>query len=137
MFSDILTPLPAMGIDFDVIKGKGPVISNPPRSSADVAKLTHLEDPSVQLPFVGETLRNLRKETEGRTSLLGFVGAPFTLAAYSVNGAADKHCFETKKVGVGGGGGWGVGWGVGGVLVVFFLSQEPPPPNPSPLLPSR
>ena len=98
MFSDILTPLPAMGIDFDVIKGKGPVISNPPRCAADIAKLTHLEDPGAQLPFVGETLRNLRKETEGRTSLLGFVGAPFTLAAYSVNGMANKHCFETKKM---------------------------------------
>ena len=47
---------------------------------------------------MGETLRSLRKETEGRCSLLGFVGAPLTLAAYSVNGAANKHCFETKKM---------------------------------------
>merc|ERR1711965_437345 len=98
MFSDILTPLPAMGVEFDVIKGKGPVIADPLRTEEQIAALTKLEDPGEQLPFVGETLRSLRKETEGRCSLLGFVGAPLTLAAYSVNGAANKHCFETKKM---------------------------------------
>uniref|UniRef100_A0A7S2SS32 uroporphyrinogen decarboxylase n=1 Tax=Rhizochromulina marina TaxID=1034831 RepID=A0A7S2SS32_9STRA len=98
MFSDILTPLPAMGIDFDVVKGKGPIISDPVRSMDAVKALKPLSDPSSSLPFVGETLRALRKETEGRCTLLGFVGAPFTLAAYSVNGAADKHCADTKKM---------------------------------------
>lgn len=98
MFSDILTPLPAMGIEFDVIKGKGPVIETPIRSAAQIDALTALEDPGTQLPFVGETLRALRKETEGRCSLLGFVGSPFTLAAYSVNGMANKHCMEAKKM---------------------------------------
>lgn len=98
MFSDILTPLPAMGIDFDVIKGKGPRIHNPPRTAADIEALKPLEDPAGSLPFVGETLRALRKETEGKCSLLGFVGAPFTLAAYSINGMADKSCLETKKM---------------------------------------
>jgi uroporphyrinogen decarboxylase len=98
MFSDILTPLPAMGVDFDVIKGKGPVITTPLRTEEQIKALQPLEDPGLQLPFVGETLRELRKETEGRCSLIGFVGAPLTLAAYSVNGAANKHCFETKKM---------------------------------------
>jgi uroporphyrinogen-III decarboxylase len=56
------------------------------------------QDPATSLPFTGETLRRLRKETEGRCSLVGFVGAPFTLAAYSVNGAADKNCLETKAL---------------------------------------
>lgn len=98
MFSDILTPLPAMGIEFDMVKGKGPVISNPPRSPEAVAALKPLEDPARSLPFVGETLKNLRSETEGRATLIGFVGSPFTLAAYSVNGMADKSCIETKKM---------------------------------------
>jgi len=98
MFSDILTPLPAMGIDFDVVKGTGPVIHNPPRSAAAVKAMTDIEDPEESLGFVGETLQALRKETDGRCSLLGFVGAPFTLASYSVNGKADKNCLETKKM---------------------------------------
>lgn len=98
MFSDILTPLPAMGIEFDMVKGKGPVISNPPRNKESIAALKTLEDPLSSLPFVAETLKNLRGETEGRCTLIGFVGSPFTLAAYSVNGMADKNCVETKKM---------------------------------------
>eukprot|EP00614_Pseudopedinella_elastica_P018061 CAMPEP_0172646098 /NCGR_PEP_ID=MMETSP1068-20121228/240062_1 /TAXON_ID=35684 /ORGANISM="Pseudopedinella elastica, Strain CCMP716" /LENGTH=384 /DNA_ID=CAMNT_0013460349 /DNA_START=33 /DNA_END=1187 /DNA_ORIENTATION=- len=98
MFSDILTPLTAMGIDFDVIKGKGPVIHNPPRDAAAIKALTDIEDPAASLGFVGETLQALRKETDGRCSLIGFVGAPFTLASYSINGKADKNCLETKKM---------------------------------------
>jgi len=56
------------------------------------------QDPAASLPFTGETLKALRKETEGRCSLVGFVGAPFTLASYAVNGAADKNCLETKAL---------------------------------------
>lgn len=98
MFSDILTPLPALGIEFDVIKGSGPVITTPLRSMADVKAMTELGDPSVKLPFVAETLRALRRETEGKTSLLGFVGSPFTLVAYAVEGEANRHCIRTKKM---------------------------------------
>jgi len=98
MFSDILTPLPALGIEFDVVRGTGPVISAPLRSMADVQALTPLQDPDVKLPFIRETLSNLRKETEGRATLLGFVGAPFTLMAYSVEGSANRHCINTKKM---------------------------------------
>ena len=57
MFSDILTPLPAMGIDFDVVKGTGPVIGNPIRTTADVEAVRVLEDIDGKLPFVGETLK--------------------------------------------------------------------------------
>jgi uroporphyrinogen decarboxylase len=98
MFSDILTPLPALGIEFDVVRGTGPVISSPLRSMADVAAMTPLQDPDAKLPFIRETLGNLRKETEGRATLLGFVGAPFTLMAYSVEGSANRHCIHTKKM---------------------------------------
>jgi len=98
MFSDILTPLPALGVDFDVVRGSGPVISSPLRTMADVAAMTPLDDPEKKLPFIREILGNLRRETEGRSTLLGFVGAPFTLVAYSVEGSANRHCINSKKM---------------------------------------
>lgn len=98
MFSDILTPLPALGVEFDVIKGSGPVITSPLRTMADVKAMTELGDPAAKLPFVAETLGALRHETEGKTSLLGFVGSPFTLVAYAVEGEANRHCIHTKKM---------------------------------------
>jgi len=98
MFSDILTPLPALGVDFDVVRGSGPVISSPLRTMADVAAMTPLEDPDAKLPFIREILGNLRHETEGHATLLGFVGAPFTLVAYAVEGQANRHCIATKKM---------------------------------------
>ncbi|CAM9161241.1 unnamed protein product [Discosporangium mesarthrocarpum] len=98
MFSDILTPLPAMGIKFDVVKGKGPVIHNPLRTEECVAAVRPLEDIDGQLPFVGQTLEALRKETEGKSTLIGFVGAPWTLAAYSMEGGSSKHALNTKEM---------------------------------------
>jgi hypothetical protein len=59
-FSDILTPLPALGIEFDVIKGKGPVIADPVRSIDAVRALRTLDDPTASLAFTGETLSALR-----------------------------------------------------------------------------
>lgn len=98
MFSDILTPLPAMGIEFDVVKGTGPIIGDPLRSMEMVKALKPLEDPATSLPFVAETLKALRAESEGKTTLLGFVGSPFTLVAYSVEGKANRHCLASKKM---------------------------------------
>ncbi|KAL7524302.1 hypothetical protein ACHAWF_000896, partial [Thalassiosira exigua] len=101
MFSDILTPLPVLGIDFDVVKGIGPVISTEAKTEEDVAKLA---DPSTvdfdeTLPFIREILGTLSKEAEeADTSLIGFVGAPFTLAAYTIEGKSSKHCLDTKKM---------------------------------------
>merc|ERR1719379_3047533 len=63
MFSDILTPLPALGVEFDVVRGSGPVIAQPLRSMADVQAMTPLEDPDAKLPFIREILGNLRRET--------------------------------------------------------------------------
>merc|ERR1719316_2606358 len=98
MFSDILTPLPALGVDFDVIKGTGPVIGDPLRTMEQVKALTPLEDPDAKLPFIKEILETLRKETEGKSTLIGFVGSPFTLVAYAVEGKANRHCIATKKM---------------------------------------
>jgi len=101
MFSDILTPLPTLGIDFDVVKGKGPIISTDVRNDQDVAKLLNLETINFdeKLPFIREILSTLSKEAEkANTSLIGFVGAPFTLAAYTIEGESSKSCLETKKM---------------------------------------
>lgn len=98
MFSDILTPLPALGIEFDVVKGTGPIISDPVRSMSMVDGVTGHIDPDSSLPFIRETLSALKNEIAGRTTLLGFVGAPFTLAAYSVEGKANKNCITTKQM---------------------------------------
>lgn len=57
MFSDILTPLPAMGVEFDVVKGTGPVIAKPVRTVEDVNGVKNLEDIDGKLPFVGQTLQ--------------------------------------------------------------------------------
>jgi len=97
-FSDILTPLPAMGIDFDILPGKGPQISTKIRTIEDVEKLTPLGDASAKLPFIGEILRKLRDEVKNRSTLIGFVGAPWTLAAYVIEQKSSKNCAEIKKM---------------------------------------
>ena len=101
MFSDILTPLPTLNIDFDVIRGKGPRIFTEIRTEEDVAQMGDPEtiDFNGKLPFIREILGTLSKEAEeANTSLIGFVGAPFTLAAYSIEGKSSKDCLQTKKM---------------------------------------
>ena len=98
MFSDILTPLPALGIEFDVVKGSGPIIGTPLRTMDDVLALKPLEDPDSDLPFIRTILGDLREATEGKTTLLGFVGSPFTLVAYAVEGKANRHCIHSKQM---------------------------------------
>ena len=101
MFSDILTPLPTLGIDFDVVRGKGPQIYTEVRTEEDVAKMADPNniDFDEKLPFIKEILNTLSKEAEeANTSLIGFVGAPFTLAAYTIEGKSSKDCLTTKKM---------------------------------------
>mmetsp|Transcript_43288 Transcript_43288/g.52489 ORF Transcript_43288/g.52489 Transcript_43288/m.52489 type:complete len:398 (+) Transcript_43288:114-1307(+) len=101
MFSDILTPLPVLGIEFDVVKGTGPVISTDIRSEEDVKALKDVADVDFDesLPFIREILGTLSREAEAAdTSLIGFVGAPFTLAAYTIEGKSSKNCLPTKKM---------------------------------------
>eukprot|EP00798_Chlamydomonas_sp_ICE-L_P026433 gene26433-17533_t len=90
-FSDILTPLPALGIEFDVIKGKGPAIMTPIRSIEQVRSLRPMEDPTTSLPFIQTILSSLRKEVDNSdATLMGFIGTPWTLAAYSMEGNPDE-----------------------------------------------
>ena len=97
LFSDILTPLSGMDIPFDIVKGTGPIIMNPVRSMEDVKAIKPLE-PDVSVPFVGESLGLLRKSVGNDATVLGFVGAPFTLASYIVEGGTSSHYKVIKKM---------------------------------------
>jgi len=97
LFSDILTPLPGMGVEFDIQEKVGPVIAEPV-VTWDAVKKMHLIDPSTAAPFTGEALRTLRKEVTPETAVLGFVGCPYTLATYLVEGKSSKEYLEIKKM---------------------------------------
>jgi len=97
LFSDILTPLPGIGAEFEIDEKAGPVMGRAIRSWDDL-KTLHALDPEVATPFVGETLELLRKELDPEVALLGFVGCPYTLATYLVEGKSSKLYLETKKL---------------------------------------
>ncbi|MBD2625960.1 uroporphyrinogen decarboxylase [Trichormus variabilis] len=89
LFSDIVTPLPGMGIDMDIAEGKGPIIYSPIRTKEQVDHL-HPLDPEASLPFIKTILQALSQEVGNKSTVLGFVGAPWTLAAYAVEGKGSK-----------------------------------------------
>ena len=93
LFSDIMIPLAPMGVDFEIRKGVGPVIDQPIREPDDVERLRPIE-PAIDLDYVLETIRILRGELT--VPLIGFAGAPFTLASYLVEGGPSKN-FSTVK----------------------------------------
>jgi uroporphyrinogen decarboxylase len=95
LFSDLLLPFAPMGLEFDFIKGEGPSIAHPIRSAADVERLATFE-PRDALGHVLETIRLLRRELEHRVPLIGFGGAPFTLAAYAIEGGPSTGYVLTK-----------------------------------------
>ncbi|KST69411.1 uroporphyrinogen decarboxylase [Mastigocoleus testarum] len=97
MFSDILTPLPGIGIPFDIVESKGPVFEVPIRTQEQIDALTPLE-PEVSLPFIRQILTTLRKEVDNQATVLGFVGAPWTLAAYAIEGKSSKDYAIIKKM---------------------------------------
>ncbi|VFQ99514.1 unnamed protein product [Cuscuta campestris] len=97
LFSDILTPLSGMNIPFDIIKGKGPVIFDPIQTATDVDKVREF-NPEESVPYVGESLSILRKEVHSEAAVLGFVGAPFTMASYVVEGGSSKNFTKIKRL---------------------------------------
>ncbi|KAF5752618.1 uroporphyrinogen decarboxylase-like [Tripterygium wilfordii] len=97
LFSDILTPLSGMNIPFDIVKGKGPVIFNPLQTASDVDQVKEFV-PEESVSYVGEALTILRKEVDNKAAVLGFVGAPFTLASYVVEGGSSKHFSKIKRL---------------------------------------
>jgi len=97
LFSDILTPLPGIGIDFDIIESKGPIIDPPIRTQAQIDAL-HPLNPAESLPFIRTILQSLRSEVGNKATVLGFVGAPWTLAAYAIEGKSSKDYTVIKSM---------------------------------------
>jgi uroporphyrinogen decarboxylase len=95
VFSDIVVPVAAAGVDLDIVPGTGPVVAEPIRSRSDLARLGEWDPTSVS--FVDEAVRLLVKEL-GATPLIGFAGAPFTLASYLVEGGPSRSHARTKAL---------------------------------------
>lgn len=94
LYKDIMTPLPAIGIDVEIKSGVGPVISNPIASISDVEKLGEI-NPEEDIPYVLDTIKLLTEE-QLTVPLIGFSGAPFTLASYMIEGGPSKNYIKTK-----------------------------------------
>jgi uroporphyrinogen decarboxylase len=96
IFADILPLLIGMGLDLEFVKGEGPVIDNPIRSAADVEALaTPLTEEN--LPYTLDAIRLVRRELDGRVPLIGFSGAPYTLASYAIEGGGSKNHTKVKS----------------------------------------
>ena len=97
IFSDILIPLEPMGVEFEFAKGEGPVFHHPLREKKDMERL-RVFDPEEENSFLMKAIRIVRKELEGRVPLIGFSGAPFTLASYVIEGGHSKNYALTKSL---------------------------------------
>jgi uroporphyrinogen decarboxylase len=97
IFADLLPILEPMGLDLEFAKGEGPIIHNPVRIAADVDRVRELDDVG-SLGFVMETVRLTRAALPAEIPLLGFAGAPFTLASYVIEGGASKAYLHTKTL---------------------------------------
>jgi uroporphyrinogen decarboxylase len=96
IFADLLLPVEPMGLKLEFVAGEGPVIDNPVRTSHDVDTLstTNTDD----LGYVGESIQIVARALAGKVPVIGFVGAPFTVASYMIEGGASRHFLNTKKM---------------------------------------
>jgi uroporphyrinogen decarboxylase len=97
LFSDILTPLPGMGINFDITEKEGPKI-RPITTLEEVNAITPI-DPYKSTPFVATALQNLRREVGNKAAVLGFIGLPYTLASYIIEGGGSNDYQKIKSMG--------------------------------------
>lgn len=97
IFADILLILEPLGIELEFAKGEGPVIHNPVRRPSDVGRLREFEDVDA-LDFVYEAIRQTRSALKPDVPLIGFCGAPFTLASYMTEGGGSKNYVHTKRL---------------------------------------
>jgi uroporphyrinogen decarboxylase len=97
LFSDLLLPLEPLGLPFDFVRGEGPQVERPIDGPADVDRLRPFE-PREELAHVLETIRQVRIELDGRVPLIGFAGAPFTLASYAIEGGHSTNFAKTKAL---------------------------------------
>jgi uroporphyrinogen decarboxylase len=96
IFADILLPLEPMGLSLEFAAGEGPVIHNPVRDQADVERLNVID--GGELDYVAEAIRQARRALNGRVPLIGFAGAPFTLASYAIEGGSSRNYLLTKQL---------------------------------------
>lgn len=97
IFADILLPLEHMGIDFEFTKGEGPHIKNPVRLLEDIKKMTPIY-PEEQMPYLMSAIKTVISELKGEVPLIGFSGAPFTLASYIIEGGGSRNYENTKAL---------------------------------------
>src|SRR5436309_4424834 len=96
IFADLLLPLEVMGLPFHFSVGEGPVIERPVRTRDDVAGLR--TDSAGDLAYVAESIRLVAKHFGAKLPVIGFCGAPFTLASYMIEGGGSRNYVETKKI---------------------------------------
>ncbi|HCS58535.1 MAG TPA: uroporphyrinogen decarboxylase [Gordonia polyisoprenivorans] len=96
LFSDIVVPLKAAGVDLDIVAGTGPVIAAPIRSTADVESLPRLDPAAVGA--VARAVTKILVQLDEATALIGFAGAPFTLASYLIEGGPSRNYVHTKAL---------------------------------------
>ncbi|HEX2056509.1 MAG TPA: uroporphyrinogen decarboxylase [Nitrospiraceae bacterium] len=96
IFADILLPLEAMGLQLEFADGEGPVIHNPVRDRAAVERLAVIDGDELQ--YVADAVSLTRRLLDGRVPLIGFAGAPFTLASYAIEGGGSRHYVLTKQL---------------------------------------
>ncbi len=96
IFADLLLPLEVMGLAFHFAAGEGPVIEKPVRSTTDVGQLR--TDRAAELGYVSDAVSLVAKHFAGRVPVIGFCGAPFTLASYMIEGGGSRHYLHTKRM---------------------------------------
>ena len=123
IFADILLILEPMGIELEFAHGEGPVIHNPVRQASDVDRLRQLEDVSA-LEFVNEAIRQTRRALKPDIPLIGFSGAPITLASYVTEGSGSKNYVHTKRLMYNDSGAWHAMMGTIAASLVKYLNAQ-------------
>jgi uroporphyrinogen decarboxylase len=123
IFADILLIVEPLGLDLEFSKGEGPLIHNPVRSSDDVNRLRELED-AGGLDFVFEAIRQTRLALPQNLPLIGFAGAPFTLASYIIEGGASRNYVHTKSLMYNDGGAWHALMSLISRALITYLNEQ-------------
>jgi uroporphyrinogen decarboxylase len=96
IFADLLLPFTPMGLDFEFVHGEGPAVHNPVRTSADVDRLR--TDRVAELGYVAQAIQRVSAHFNDRLGIIGFCGAPYTLASYMIEGGGSRNWIETKSL---------------------------------------